>query len=119
MREEAGNSRGAQVCVLGRGKGGCVSVRPCVKPGDGAWPEREERPAAHRLGPGALRSGAPEQRESGDSGAADPVGEAGTFGAAGAQCRLSARCEAGTSGDQRGRGCCPESRRGAVSRLSG
>ena len=48
-------------------------MRPCVKPGDGAWPEREERPAAHWLGPGALRSGASEPRESGDSGAADPA----------------------------------------------
>ena len=28
MREEAGNSRGAQVCVLGRGKGGtCLCAR--------------------------------------------------------------------------------------------
>ena len=57
----------------GAREGRYVSVRPCVKPGDGAWPEREERPAAHWLGPGALRSGASEQRESGDSGAADPA----------------------------------------------
>ena len=82
MREEPGIPRGAQVCVPGRGKGGCVSVRACVKPGDRARPERGERAGGARAG----SRGALELRESGDAGAAGracPVGGAGIFRAAG------------------------------------
>lgn len=112
MREEPGTPQGAQVCVLGRGKGGCVSVRACVKPGDRARPERGERAGGKRAG----SRGASELRESGDAGAAGracPVGGAGIFRAARGRCRPGGPWGAGAGGDAGSR---PEFRRGAVSR---